>query len=84
MHKEKKREQIQIRTNKRKLVLYPTIQFVAVILYTKYELSILYSCGDIFDKNVDRRKRRHKQGRINEKMLVLSPMMTKPVIDPTK
>ena len=65
MHKEKKSEQIQIRTDKRKLVLYPTIQLVAVILYTKYELSILYSCGDIFDKNVVREEKGHIQGRIN-------------------
>ena len=31
-------------------VLYYTIQLDVVILYTKYELSILYSCGDIFDE----------------------------------
>ena len=58
MHKEKKSEQIQIRTYKRKLVLYPTIQLAAVILYTKYELSILYSCGGIFDKNVERERKK--------------------------
>ena len=28
----------------------PTIQFVIEIQYTKYELSRLYSCGDIFDE----------------------------------
>ena len=33
-----------------KPVIYPTIQLVIVILYTKYELSILYICGDIFDE----------------------------------
>ena len=55
--KKKKYEQIQIRINKRKLVLYPTIQLV-VILYTKYELSILYSCGDIFDKKCGEKEKR--------------------------
>ena len=39
------------------MVIYPMIQLVAVILYTKYELSILYSCGDIFDKNMERQKK---------------------------
>ena len=51
MQKEKVNEQRQIRTNKRKL--HNTI--VAVILYTKYDLSILNSYGDIFDKNVERK-----------------------------
>ena len=73
MHKEKKIEQIQITTNKRKLVLFPTIQLVAVILYTKYELSILYSCGDIFDKDVERKKKGHIHGGINRRMPVLIP-----------
>ena len=30
----------------------PTIQLVAVDLYTKYEVSILNGCGDIFDEKV--------------------------------
>ena len=45
-----KSEQIQIRTNKRKPFLNPTIQLAIFILYTKYELSILYNCEDIFDE----------------------------------
>ena len=45
----KKSKNIQGRTNRRMLVLYPTIQLVIVNLSTKYELSVLYSCGDIFD-----------------------------------
>ena len=35
---------------KTKPVLYPTIQLAIVILFTKYELSILYSCGEISDE----------------------------------
>ena len=46
----KKIEHIYGTTNRTKPVLYPTIQLVIVMLYTKYELSILYSCGDIFDQ----------------------------------
>ena len=46
----KKSEHIQRRTNRRKLVFYPTIQLVILNLYTKYEPSGLYSCGDIFDE----------------------------------
>ena len=30
----------------------PTIQLVVVDLYTKYEVSILNGCGDIFDEKV--------------------------------
>ena len=37
------------------------IQHVVVILYTKYELSILYSCGDIFNE-----KCREKEKWLNE------------------
>ena len=47
----KKKEQIQGRTNKRRLIFNPTIQLVIVNMYTKYEISILNGCGDIFDKN---------------------------------
>ena len=48
--KETKNEQIYGRTNMTKLVLYPMIQLVVVVLYPKYEISILYSCGDIFNE----------------------------------
>ena len=41
--------------NGTKLIFYPTIQLVIVILYTKHERSMLYSCGDIFYKNVERK-----------------------------
>ena len=32
------------------MVNYPTIQLGVVIRYAKYELSVLYCCGDIFEK----------------------------------
>ena len=61
----KKNGQIWGRTNRIKPVIYPTIQLVIVILYTKYELSILYSCGDIFDKKCyELRKDGRNQGQM--------------------
>ena len=48
----KKKGQIQGRTNRRMPICNPTIQLVLVDLYTKYEVSILKGCGDIFDKKV--------------------------------
>ena len=65
----------KVEEKKRKLVLYPKRQLVAVILYAKYELSILYSCGNIFDKNVERKKKGHIQGKINRRMPVLNPTL---------
>ena len=46
----KKKEQIQGRTNRRRPIFNSTIQLVVVNLYTEFEVSILYSCGDIFDE----------------------------------
>ena len=48
----KKKEQIQGRTNRRRLILNPTIQLVIVNMYTKYEVSILNGFGDIFYKKL--------------------------------
>ena len=53
----KKREQIQGRTNRTKPVIYPTIQLIIVIPYTKYELSILCSCGDISDEKYEEKEK---------------------------
>ena len=48
----KKKEQIKGRTNRRRPIFNSTIQLVVVDLYTKYEVSILNGCGDIFDEKV--------------------------------
>ena len=48
----KKKEQTKGRTNRRMHICNPTIQLVVVDLYTKYEVSILNGCGDIFDEKV--------------------------------
>ena len=45
----KKKEQIKGRT-KRKPIFNPMMQLVVLNLYTKFEVSILNGCGDIFDK----------------------------------
>ena len=54
----RKKEQTQGRTNRRMPICNPTIQLVIVNLHTKYEISILNSCGDIFDEKVLRNYRR--------------------------
>ena len=48
----KKKGQTQGRTHRRMPICNPTIQLVVVNLYTKYEVSILNGCGDIFDEKV--------------------------------
>ena len=45
--KEKYREE---RTNRRMSIFNLTLQLVLVSLYTKFEVSILNGCGDIFEK----------------------------------
>ena len=56
----KKKEQIQGRTNWRMSICNPTIQLVVANLNTKFEISILKSCGDIFDeKSGETEKRRN-------------------------
>ena len=46
----KKKEQIQERTNRRMPICNPTIQLVVANLYTKFEVSIFYGCGNISDE----------------------------------
>ena len=48
----KKKEQTKGRTNRRMPICNPTIQLVFLDLYTKYEVSILNGCGDIFNEEV--------------------------------
>ena len=49
-------------------------------VYYVYELSILYGCGNIFDENVERKKKGHKQRRIN-RMPVLNPMLQQIIVN---
>ena len=52
----KKKEQILGRSNRRMHIFNPTIQLIVVNLYTKFEVSILNSYGDIFDENLESKK----------------------------
>ena len=57
-----KKEQIYGRTNRRLPIFNSTIQLVVVNLYTKFEVSILNGCGDIFDeKSGNKEKGREEQ-----------------------
>ena len=61
----KKKGQIQERTNRRMPICNPTIQLVIANLYTKFEDSILNSCGDIFDEKSGKKEKRIIWGRTN-------------------
>ena len=59
---EKKKEQIQGRTNWRMPIFNPTIQLVIANLYTTFEDCILNGCGDIFDENSGETEKRTNIG----------------------
>ena len=65
--KRKKKEQTQGKTNRRMPICNPMIQLGVVNLFTKYEVSILNGCGDIFDEKVLRKDGR-KDGRNHGQM----------------
>ena len=46
----------------------PTIRLVVANLYTKFEVSILNGCGDIFDKKIwnERKKNKYREEQIGE------------------
>ena len=41
--------------------------------YTKFEVSLLNGCGDIFDKNLERKKNEQIQERTNRRMPISNP-----------
>ena len=53
----KKKEQIEGRTNSGRPIFNPTTQLVVVNLYTKFEVSILNGCGDIFDEKSGKKEK---------------------------
>ena len=53
----KKKEQTKGRTNRRMPICNPTIQLAVVDLYTKYEVSILNGCGDIFEEKFGKKEK---------------------------
>ena len=52
--RERKRKR---RANRRMPIFNPTIQLVIVNLYTKFEVSILNGCGDIFDEKYGKKEK---------------------------
>ena len=52
-----KKEQIYGRTNRRRPIFDSTIQLVVVNLYTKFEVSILNGCEDIFDEKSGKKEK---------------------------
>ena len=59
----KKKEQIQGKTNRRMPIFNPTMHLVVVNLYTKFEVSILNGCGDIFDEKSGEKEKRTNIGK---------------------
>ena len=53
----KTKKQTQGRINRRRPIFSPMIQFVVVNLYTRFEVSILNGCGDIFDKKSGKKEK---------------------------
>ena len=45
----------------RRPIFNSTIQLVVVNLYTKFEVSILNGCGDIFDKKIWKERKRKRR-----------------------
>ena len=56
----KKKEKNWGRTNRRRPIFNSTIQLVVVNLYTRFEVSILNGCGDIFDEKSGKKEKRNK------------------------
>ena len=54
----KKKEQIYGRTNRRIPICNTTILLVVANLYTKFEISILNGCRDIFDEMSGEKQKR--------------------------
>ena len=69
----KKKEQIQGRTNRRRPIFNPRIQLVVVNLYTKFEISISNSCGDIFDQKSGEKEKKQISGRTNRRRPIFIP-----------
>ena len=61
--RERKKEQIQERTNRRMPICNPTVQLVIANLNTKFDDSILNGCGDIFDENSGETEKRTNIGK---------------------
>ena len=54
-------------------IFNPMLLPVVVNQYTKFEVSILNGCGDIFDKKLERKKKEQIQERTNRRMPISNP-----------
>ena len=54
-------------------IFNPMLLPVVVNQYTKFEVSILNGCGDIFYKNLERKKKEQIQERTNKRMPICNP-----------
>ena len=77
----KKKEQTKGRTYRRMLICNPTIQLVVVDLYTKYEVSTLNGCEDIFDEKFGKKNKEQTKGRTNRRMPICNPTIQLVVVD---
>ena len=59
----KRERKIQGRTNRRRSIFNPTSQLAVVNLYTKFEISILNGCKDIFDEKSGEKEKRTNIGK---------------------
>ena len=57
------KKQIQGRTDRRRPIFNSTIQLVVVNLYTKFEVSLLNGCKDIFDEKSGEKENRTNIGK---------------------
>ena len=77
----KKKGQTQGRTNRRMPICNPTIQLVVVDLYTKYEVSILNGCGDIFDEKFGKKEKGTNTRKNHRRMPICNPTIQFVVVD---
>ena len=59
----REKKKIQGRTNRRMSIFNPTSELVVVNLYTKFEVSILNGCKDIFDEKSGEKEKRTNIGK---------------------
>ena len=69
----KKKDKIQGRANRRRPICNPTIQLVVVTLYTKYEVSILNGCEDVFDEKYGEKEKRTNIGKHQPEKAYFNP-----------
>ena len=57
------------------------IQHVVLNLYTKFEVSILNGCGDIFDEKSGKKEKKQIKGRTNRRRPIFNPTIQLVVVN---